>query len=73
MLLGEKIRLLRTEKGYSLRELGKRVNLSFSYLGDIERGRTNPSIETLKSLAEALEVPVTYFLEENNNNSPPRI
>lgn len=62
--LGKKIELLRKEKGYSLREFGKLCNLSHSYINDIEKGRTNPSLETLKILAENLNTSISYLIGE---------
>ena len=59
MQLGGYIRLMRKELGLSVTELAKRANLSQSYLSQIECGdRRNPSLESLKSLAEALGTPV---------------
>ncbi len=62
--LGEKIESLRKEKGYSLRELGKICNLSHSYISDIEKGRTNPSLETLVILAKNLNTSISYLVGE---------
>jgi transcriptional regulator with XRE-family HTH domain len=54
---GQKIRELRNERGYSLYELAEKAGLSLSYLSEIERGCKNPSLKTVKKLAEALHVP----------------
>lgn len=51
---GTLIRQERTKKGISLRELGKRVDLSPSYLGDLEFGRRSISASTLERLLEQL-------------------
>ncbi|MGO0122993.1 helix-turn-helix domain-containing protein [Desulfothermobacter acidiphilus] len=60
--VGEQIRLLRTEKGWSLQELSCRAGISASYLSEIERGTVYPSLSTLKRLAEELGVaPVTFL------------
>ena len=47
---------LRTAKGYSLRALEELSGVSKTEINDIENGKTNPTIETLQLLAEALEV-----------------
>ena len=39
MTIGEKIKKHRTERGFSLRELAKRVDLSASFLSQIEQGK----------------------------------
>jgi ribosome-binding protein aMBF1 (putative translation factor) len=51
---GALMRMTRTKKGLSLRELGKRLNLSAAYLGDIEYGRRSLSMSTLERLLEQL-------------------
>lgn len=51
---GALMRQERTKKGISLRELGKRLDLSPSYLGDIEFGRRSISVSTLERLLEQL-------------------
>ncbi len=46
------LRLMRTVKGQTLADVATGTGLSISYLSDLERGRTNPSIETLEKIAE---------------------
>ncbi|MGQ9531410.1 MAG: helix-turn-helix domain-containing protein [Desulfotomaculales bacterium] len=60
--LGEKIRLLRTEKNLSLQELAAKADISFSYLSEIERGTVYPALSTLKRIAQALGVSVTSIM-----------
>lgn len=45
------LRFLRTVKGLTLAEVAQGTGLSISYMSDLERGRTNPSIETLEKIA----------------------
>lgn len=60
---GEYLRILRTEKKLSLRELEQHSGVSNSYLGLIERGqRPVPGAEILKKLAPVLDVPVKDLL-----------
>lgn len=63
--IGERIRLLRGRE--SLRSLGARVSISKGFLSDIEHGRSKPSIETLKLLAEALQTTTAYLLGETDD------
>ena len=53
---GERIRELRKKNKLTQRELGKLVNLDFSYISKIENDRLEhtPSINTIQRLAEAL-------------------
>ena len=54
--LGKKIQDFRNMRGMSLRELAKRAGTTASMLSQIERNLVNPSISTLKAIAQALEV-----------------
>ena len=57
MELGWYVRLRRRELGLSVTALAEKAGMSQSYLSQIETGdRGNPSPESLRSLAEALEV-----------------
>jgi transcriptional regulator with XRE-family HTH domain len=45
--------------------------LSYKFIGEIERGRGNPTVETLGRLAEALGVSVAaLFVESDHHRSP---
>ncbi|MDI6709355.1 MAG: helix-turn-helix transcriptional regulator [Thermoanaerobacterales bacterium] len=62
LTIGEKIRVLRGEKGLSLSALAERAGISVSYLSEIERGAVYPSLATLKRLAEELGVPALVLI-----------
>ena len=62
MLLGQRIRELRKQKNETLKETSRGTQLSVSYLSDIERGRTNPSLHTLETLANHFGVTVTDMI-----------
>lgn len=64
MNVGERIKQLRKEKNLTLRELAEKADISISFLSDIENGRSNPSLERLKAIAEALDTTVSYLLGE---------
>ena len=67
MKIGEKIKKIRLSKGIKQVELAKLANISNTYLSDIEKGRTNPSINTLTKIVHALgaEEDWNIFLKEN--------
>ncbi|AVQ21074.1 MerR family transcriptional regulator [Fusobacterium necrophorum subsp. funduliforme] len=65
MSIGEKIKKSRNEKSLSLRELAVKVDLSASFLSQIEQGKASPSIENLKKIATALDVRVSYLIEDD--------
>ncbi len=58
MTLAERFRELRKERGWRLKDVAEVTGLSIPYLSDLERDRTNPSLETLRTLAEAYEMTV---------------
>jgi FixJ family two-component response regulator len=53
--LGHRIKLLRTERGWSLKDLATATGLSISQLSAIERGTNLPSIESLLAVSQSLE------------------
>jgi DNA-binding NtrC family response regulator len=55
--LGRQIRLARTERGWTLKELSESSGISVSQLSSVERGTHLPSIESLVAIATALERP----------------
>jgi len=59
--VGERLRELRSERGMSMRALGRLSGLSTNALSMIERSLTSPSVSTLYKIADALSVPITAF------------
>lgn len=55
--IGQKIKKLRIEKGFAQNEFAERLGKSVRTLQKYESGDINMSLETLKELAELLEVP----------------
>jgi len=65
---GARIRERRRECGLSLQALATRTGLTPSFISLIERDINRPSLESLRRIAEALEVPLFYFTETNDEN-----
>ena len=61
---GRILRDARTEKRLTQEELAFRANMNVTYLSDIERGRSAPSLAMLVDLAVALEVHPADLLRE---------
>lgn len=61
--LGRQIRLARTEKGWTLKDLSEASSVSVSQLSSIERGAHLPSLESLMAVAEALGVRPSSWME----------
>ncbi len=68
--LGERVRQRRQQLGLSLQELAERTALTASFLSQVERGVTEPSISSLRRIAQAMGVPVFYFLLEEGTPAP---
>lgn len=58
MVIGDRIRALREQKGFSQGQVERRTGLLRCYISRVENGHTVPSIETLEKLAQALEIPL---------------
>jgi transcriptional regulator with XRE-family HTH domain len=52
--LGQAVRALREERGWSLRQLAAGADVSESFMSQVERGAANPSVASLRRIAEAL-------------------
>ncbi len=61
--LGRRIKMLRVERGWSLKDLTKHSGISVSQLSSIERGAHMPSMESLLGLARALETKPSELLQ----------
>jgi transcriptional regulator with XRE-family HTH domain len=54
--LGRRIRRLREDVGLTLAQLAEKAELSPKHLGELERGRGNPSLSKMEKLVEALDI-----------------
>jgi len=57
-IFGEKIREVRKQKKLTQEELADKANLHPTYIGQIERGRRNPSLENIYKIQRALKVDI---------------
>lgn len=62
-LLGENIRLYRLKAGLSQEKLAEKADLHTNYVGDIERGEENVSVDALVRLASSLRVKVADLVQ----------
>jgi transcriptional regulator with XRE-family HTH domain len=62
ILLGRRIRTLRTAKGLTQQELGYRADVDYKFIGEIERGNMNPSFKVLVKIATTLDVELPEIL-----------
>jgi transcriptional regulator with XRE-family HTH domain len=68
-LVGHNLRRLRKQHRWSLEELALYSGVSRAMLGQIEQGKSVPSIRTLWQAAQALGVSVSWFLESQHDSS----
>jgi transcriptional regulator with XRE-family HTH domain len=60
--IGEGIRRERLRRGLTLAQLATQVHLTVSALSQIERGASDPSISSLRRIAQAFNIPMFQFL-----------
>jgi len=54
-VFGQHVRQRRKAKGITLEAFAHDVGLSYSYVGELERGRRNPTLKIVERIASALE------------------
>ncbi|EJW14663.1 helix-turn-helix domain-containing protein [Paenibacillus alvei] len=64
MTLGENIKYFRKKKGMTQFDLATKTKLSRSYIADVERDRYNPSVDTLQTIASAIDAKVYELMGE---------
>src|SRR5690242_21550414 len=65
--LGKRIRLRRVEMKISQAELGEKLGVSFQQVQKYEKGVNRVGAARLQQIASALDVPVTFFYDGDNN------
>ena len=65
--LGGKLRLARQQAGLSLRELARQLSVSPSFLSQMENGKSQPSVATLYSIAQVLEVSIDELFHTSDD------
>jgi transcriptional regulator with XRE-family HTH domain len=69
--VGRQVRAWRTDRGLTLAQVAQRTGLNIGYLSQIENDKASPSLDALATLADALDVPISWFLIEGTE--PPRV
>lgn len=70
--IGHDLRALRKSKGLTLAELALKIGRSVGYLSQVERGLSSLSVVDLKIIAELLEVPLAWFLVQDETPADER-
>jgi transcriptional regulator with XRE-family HTH domain len=61
--LGNRVRALRRERGWSQDVFADKSGLHRAHIGEIERGETNPTLTTIKTLADTLGVRMSELVK----------
>ncbi len=75
-IVGNNIRFHRTKQNISQEQLAEYSDLHPSYIGQLERGKKKPTIDTLYKISRGLKVPLTTILggidelDDTNDNYP---
>lgn len=64
--LGLNIKKYRVLKGLTQEKLADKVNLSLDFIGKIEIAYSKPSLDTIISIANALEIPLKDLFDFEN-------
>jgi len=66
ILIGKRVREIRTKLNLTQEELADKAELHPSYIGQVERGSKKVSIETLQKITNALNVPLKSIFDFSN-------
>ena len=68
--IGQRIRNYRTRCGLSQEELAERAGCHHTYIGQIERGEKNATVESIDRIASALGIPLSKLFEFMGSETP---
>ena len=63
-IVGQRIRNNRTKLGLSQEDLAEFAGCHYTYIGQLERGEKNATIETIERISKALDLPLSKLLEK---------
>lgn len=73
IIVGERVRHYRNKAGLSQDELAEKAGLHHTYIGQVERGEKNATLESIAKIAYALQVPLEVLFENivtGNTDNP---
>lgn len=63
--IGERIKEAKLQKGMTTKELAEKTGLSSSFISQVERGLSNCSLQSVRDICKALDIPIYYlFVDE---------
>jgi transcriptional regulator with XRE-family HTH domain len=63
-VIGDRIRSVRTTRNVTLRRLASDAGVSPALISQVERGITDPSLDTLRRIAQALDIPLFDLFQD---------
>ncbi|MGM0215267.1 helix-turn-helix domain-containing protein [Enterococcus sp. AZ109] len=66
LVIGKNIKKIRMERGFSLDKLSQLTDVSKTMIGQIERGESSPTINTVWKLAKGLEIPFSALIADRD-------
>lgn len=73
MTIGQNIRRIRKEKGLTQQQLGELLNMTQAAIGQFEKDKTSPKIDTINKIASALGVSATDIIGDLQTSQGERI
>ena len=67
---GKRVRELRKSQGLSQQKLALKTGLHYTYIGAVERGERNLSLQSMEKIAKGLKVNITEFFPSPQTLSP---
>lgn len=68
LIIGNRLKDIRNKRNLSLDEVAKLTGVSKAMLGQIERGKSNPTVSTLWKIATGLKISFSLFIDENQDD-----
>jgi transcriptional regulator with XRE-family HTH domain len=61
---GEKLRTLRNRQGLSLRELGNRLDVSHTFVAQMEKGKKIPNVEMVLKISRIFDISTDVLIKD---------
>lgn len=61
---GEKLRILRNRQGLSLRELGNRLDVSHTFVAQMEKGKKVPNVEMVLKISRIFDISTDVLIKD---------
>ena len=72
-VLGKNIRYYRYQNHYSQQTLAELLDISVTYMSDIECGKSNVSLDLIEQIAHLFEIPYSKLFEVNEKTLPAKV